>query len=126
MWKMDRFEGKAKEEYRGAPALVLDLAKAFERVSLPVVWAWGNALQRPKEGFCGCCVVTSSTGPMKLQAGDRKHTSGRVFVAVDSNLGAVVGVEEGTISSIPGNEGRSAQARVNVRGGLWSTAGSSF
>ena len=41
---------------------------------------------------------------------DRKHTSGGVFVAVDSNLGAVV--------SIPGNEGTIAQACVNVRGGL--------
>ena len=48
---------------------------------------------------------------------DRKRTSG-VFVAVDSNLGAVVGAEEGTIESIPGNEGRIAQAWVNVRGGL--------
>ena len=35
---------------------------------------------------------------------DRKHTSGGVFVAVDSNLGAVV--EEGAIVSIPGNAGR--------------------
>ena len=49
---------------------------------------------------------------------DRKHTSGGVFVAVDSNLGAVAGAEEGAIDSIPGNEGRIAQAWVNVRGGL--------
>ena len=49
---------------------------------------------------------------------DRKHTSGRVFVAVDSNLGAVVGEEEGAIESIRGNEGRIAHAWVNVRGGL--------
>ena len=40
---------------------------------------------------------------------DRKHTSGGVLVAVDSNLGAVVGAEEGAIGSIPGNEGRVAQ-----------------
>ena len=45
----------------------------------------------------------------------RKHTSGEVFVAVDSNLGADVGAEEGTNESIPG---RIAQALVNVRGGL--------
>ena len=49
---------------------------------------------------------------------DRKHTSGGVFVAIDSNLGAVVGAEEGSIESIPGHEGRIAQAWVNVRGGL--------
>ena len=39
-------------------------------------------------------------------------------MAIDSNLGAVVGAEEGTIESIPRNEGRIAQAWVNVRGGL--------
>ena len=39
-------------------------------------------------------------------------------MAVDRNLGAVVGVEEGAIESIPGNEGRIAQACVNVREGL--------
>ena len=39
-------------------------------------------------------------------------------MAVDSNLGAVVGAEEEPIGSIPGNEGRIAQAWVNVRGGL--------
>ena len=39
-------------------------------------------------------------------------------MAVDSNLGAVVGAEEEAIESIPGNEGRIAQAWVNVRGGL--------
>ena len=49
---------------------------------------------------------------------DRKHTSGGVFVAVDSNWGVVVGAEEGAIKSIPGNEGRIAQAWLNVRGGL--------
>ena len=31
---------------------------------------------------------------------DRKHTSGGVFVAVDSNLGAVVGVVGGAIDSM--------------------------
>ena len=46
---------------------------------------------------------------------DRKHTSGGVFVAIDSNLGAVVGAEEGPIESIPGNEGQNSQARVNVK-----------
>ena len=35
---------------------------------------------------------------------DRQHTSGGVFIAVDSNLGAVVGAEGGAIESIPGNE----------------------
>ena len=33
---------------------------------------------------------------------------GGVFVAIDNNLGAVVGAEEVTIESIPGNKGRIA------------------
>ena len=41
-----------------------------------------------------------------------------VFVAVDSNLGAVVGAQEGATDSISGNEGRIAQAWLNVRGGV--------
>ena len=40
--EMERFSDKAKEEDQGTLASVLDLAKAFERVSLPVVWAWGT------------------------------------------------------------------------------------
>ena len=53
MWEilieMERFSGKAKEEYQGALALVLDLAKAFERVSLPVVWAWATHVSFPRK-----------------------------------------------------------------------------
>ena len=48
----------------------------------------------------------------------KKHTSGGVCVAIDSNLRAVVGAEEGAIESIPGSERRIALAWVNVRGGL--------
>ena len=49
---------------------------------------------------------------------DRTHTSGGVLVAIDSNLGAVMGAGQGAIESIPGNEGRIAQAWSNVRGGV--------
>ena len=49
---------------------------------------------------------------------DREHTSGGVFIAVDSNLGAVVGEEEEPVASIPGNEGRITQDWVNARGGM--------
>ena len=45
--EMERSNGKAKEEEHGALALVLDLAKAFERVSLPVVWAWATHFSFP-------------------------------------------------------------------------------
>ena len=65
----------------------------------------------------------------KEQASKIRSTSGGVFVAVDSNLGAVVG-EEGAVAPIPGNECRNSQAWVNVRGGMiffaayfWHTEG---
>ena len=37
--EMERIKYRAGEEDLEAVALVLDLAKAFEQVSLPVVWA---------------------------------------------------------------------------------------
>ena len=42
LMETEKFHGKAKAEDQGAAALCLDLAKAFERVSLPVVWAWAT------------------------------------------------------------------------------------
>ena len=57
------------EKKQGAIALALDLAKAVERVSLPVVWAWathfnipriilrvlcGYFERQPREQFEGC------------------------------------------------------------------------
>ena len=46
--EMERCDGKAKED-QGAVALALDLTKAFERVSLPVVWAWATHLSFPRK-----------------------------------------------------------------------------
>ena len=54
----------------------------------------------------------------KASSEDRKRTSGGVFVAADSKLGAVVGKKEGVVASIAGNEGIITQAGVNVRGGV--------
>ena len=39
--------GKAKAQEQGAVAF--DLAKAFERVSLPVVWAWATHFSFPRK-----------------------------------------------------------------------------
>ena len=47
--EMERFKCRAGEEDLGAVALVLDLAKAFERVSLPVVWAWAMYFSFPRK-----------------------------------------------------------------------------
>ena len=43
-----KWRSSAKAEEQGAVALVLDLAKAFERVSLLVVWAWATHFSFPK------------------------------------------------------------------------------
>ena len=67
-----------------------------------------------KEGWRFAARITEETTGSE----DRKHTSGGVLVAIDSNLGAAVGAEEGAIESIQGNEGRIARAWVIVRGGL--------
>ena len=47
--EMARFNGNAKEEDQGAVAFVLDPAKAFERVSLLVVWAWATHFSFPRK-----------------------------------------------------------------------------
>ena len=49
LMEMERFNGKTKAEDQGAVALVPDLAKAFERVSLPVVWAWATHFSFPRK-----------------------------------------------------------------------------
>ena len=46
---MERFKYQAREEDMGAVALALDLTKAFERVSLPVVWAWATHFSFPRK-----------------------------------------------------------------------------
>ena len=51
-WK----DSMAEEEDQGALALIPDLAKALEWVSLPVV-CLGNALQLPKEDLAGAVRV---------------------------------------------------------------------
>ena len=53
---VERFKHRAGEEDPGAVDLVLDLAKAFERVSLPVLWAWAthfNFLRKILRMLCG-------------------------------------------------------------------------
>ena len=49
LMEVERFNGRAKAEDRGAVALVLDLAEAFERVSLLVVWAWATHFGFPRK-----------------------------------------------------------------------------
>ena len=49
LMEMERFYGRAKAEDRGAVAMVQDHAKAFERVSLLVVWAWTTHISFPRK-----------------------------------------------------------------------------
>ena len=57
LMEMERFKYRAGEEDLGAVALVVDLAKAFERVSLLVVWAWATHFQLSKEDLAGASWV---------------------------------------------------------------------
>ena len=87
--EMKRFDGMAKEEEQEAVALVLDVAKAFERVSLPVVLGLGNALQLPKEDIDGVVRILraprsecSSKGVWRSRSGPpRPSCQGRSGVA---------------------------------------------
>ena len=73
-----------------------------------------SSTKRPSKD--GGLQLTRQESPTKKQAVRIVSTHQEEFcVAVDSNLGAVVGVEEGAIDSIPGNEGRIAQTWVSVR-----------
>ena len=60
--EMERFKYRA-----GAVALVLDLRKAFERVSLPVVWAWAKHFSFARKiGVCSSKDVRRSrSGPSR-------------------------------------------------------------
>ena len=69
--------------------------------------------EEAKEGW-GFAASAARITAEKAGDEDRKHTLGGVVVAIDNILGA----EEGAIESIPGYEGRIAQAWVTVRGGL--------
>ena len=57
LMEMERLNGRAKAEDQGAVALVLDPAKAFERVSLPVVWAWATHFSFPRKMLRVLCRV---------------------------------------------------------------------
>ena len=59
--EMERCKNRAGEEVLGAVALVLDLAKAFGRVSLPGGLVLGDALQLPKDDLGGALWVFLST-----------------------------------------------------------------
>ena len=55
--EMETFDYRAGETDQGAITLVLDLAAAFERVSLPVVWAWATHFDLSRKILrveCGC------------------------------------------------------------------------
>ena len=53
--EMERFNYKVRERDQVAVALILDLAKAFERVSLPVVWAWATQFNFSKKTLRVLC-----------------------------------------------------------------------
>ena len=52
---------KAKAEDQGAVVFVLDLVKAFERVSFPVFWAWATHFSFPRKNIAGIVRLPLST-----------------------------------------------------------------
>ena len=71
-------------------------------------WRSSSTKKQSKDGDLQ---LTHQESPMSMQ--EVKIASTRreeFFVAVDSNLGAAIGKEEGAVESIPGSEGTIAQA----------------
>ena len=64
---VDGFYGKAEEEDQGALALVLDLAKALERVSLPVAWAWATQYSFPRKILRVLCGYSEHQGRVQFE-----------------------------------------------------------
>ena len=64
LMEMERFNGRAKAEDQGAVAFVLDLSKAFERVSLPC--ALGCAVISSTRGACSSKGVRQSRSQSSL------------------------------------------------------------
>ena len=59
--EMERFKYRAGDDDLGGVALVVDLAKVSERVSLPAVWAWATHFL-PKDDLAGALLGTSNAG----------------------------------------------------------------
>ena len=64
--EMERFKYQVGEEDPGAVSVVLDLAKAFERVSFPVVWP-GLRISASQETSCGFFVGISITRDVQFE-----------------------------------------------------------
>ena len=86
--EMERFKYHAGEKVQGAVAVVLDLAKAFEPVSLPVFWAWATHFSFPRMILrvrCGCLDTRgecSSKGVWRSRSGpSRPSCQGQSGVA---------------------------------------------
>ena len=67
--EVERFDFKAAEMNQGAITLVLDLAKAFERVGLPVVWAWATHFN-----FLWKMDTSSTSGASSLKGASRSRS----------------------------------------------------
>ena len=78
--EMGRFNGKAKEEDQGALALALDLAMAFKRVSLLVVWAWATPFGFPRRILRVLCGYYEFEGCVGGAASDHHGHPARVQV----------------------------------------------
>ena len=116
LMEMERFNGKAKVEDQGAVALVLDLAKAFERVSLTVACAWATHFSFPRKILRVLCGYFERQRRVQFDGCAAEPLTTITAILPGSKWSCLL--LRGAVESIPGNEGRIAQPWVNVRGGL--------
>ena len=67
-WWTDLILSRVKWMNQGAITLVLDLAKTFERVSLPVVWAWTTHSNVPRKFLIVLCVYFEHQRRVQFEA----------------------------------------------------------
>ena len=85
LMEMERFNEKAEAEDQGAVAFVLDLARAFERVSFPMVWAWATHFS-PKEGLEGAVRLAPEAGAVRRMCGRAAHDHHGFFARIQVEL----------------------------------------
>ena len=108
--KEEEYREKYMRRYKGECEIFLGIEHRLRKEEMEEQFN-----REAKEGWRFAAYAARITDE-KASSEDRKHTSSGVFTAVDSNLGAVVGEEEGAVASIPGNGGGLTQARAKVPG----------
>ena len=90
-------EGKYMRRYKGKCDILFGIEHRLRKEEMEE-----QNNREAKEGWRFAADAARITDEI-ASSDDRKHTSGGVFSAVDSNLGTVVGEREDAVVSTPGN-----------------------